>query len=318
VDQAVAAQVLAAVAPTGLEAAETAWRDQERVGREKLRALELGVEKARYKTERARRQYDRVEPENRLVAGELEGRWEEALRQQTEFEERLHEAASAVDELDETERDRLFELGGDLDALWHHPEASAALKKRILRTVIEEIVADIADTPPRVVLAIHWAGGVHTRLEVAKNAPGRHRRCTDRKLVELIAELVKVCDDQAIASILNRLGYRTGAGNNWKESRVRSLRSTHGIPAFDRRGDRPWLTLQAASAVLDVSSHSVRKLIDQGILPAQQVVPHAPWVIERSGLELPGVKAAVTAIKKGRPVPSSDPNQAELPLLSTM
>lgn len=317
VDQAVTAQVLAAVAPAGLEAAETAWREQEQVGREKLRALELAVEKARYEAERAHRQYDRVEPENRLVAGELEARWEEALRRQSELEERLTEAATGFDELGEEERDRLFELARDLDTLWHHPEASAALKKRILRTVIEEIVADIDDAPPRVVLAIHWAGGVHTPLEVTKNASGRHRRCTDRKLVELVAELVKVCDDQAIAAVLNRLGYRTGAGNNWKESRVRSLRSRHGIPAFDRKGDRTWLTLQAASAALGISSPSVRGLIDRGILPAKQVVPHAPWVIEHSGLDLPGVQAAATAIKKGRPVPQSDPRQAKFPLLST-
>ena len=318
VDQSVAASVLAAISPAGIEAAETAWREDHQAGREKLSALELAVEKARYETDRARRQFDRVEPENRLVASELERRWEQALRRQTDLNQRLRQSELEVEEFSEKEREQLLKLGNDLDAVWHHPQASVTLKKRIVRTVLEEIVADIEDDPPRVLLKLHWAGGVHTALEVSKNRPGQHRRCTDRKLVDLVAELVKVCNDRAIAAILNRLGYRTGVGNTWKESRVRSLRGTHSIPAFDSGEERPWLTLEQAATALGVSGATTRRLIKAGILPGRQVITYAPWVIERSSLNLPEVQGAVAAIKKGRRLPSNDPRQGVISLESTM
>lgn len=317
VDEAVAHTVLQAVAPAGAEAAVEAWHQEAQAGREKLRSLELAVEKARYEVERARRQYDLVEPENRLVAAELEGRWEEAIRRHRELEARLREEEDGVERLGEDERERLLELGADLDALWHHPQASARLKKRIVRCVLEEIVVDIQEAPPRVLLTLHWAGGVHTALEVRKNRPGRHRRCTDRAVVELVAELVKVCDDQAITALLNRLGYRTGAGNTWTESRVRGLRSHHGIPAFDRSEGRAWLTAQETAARLGISKASVRRLLKDETLPGRQVIPGAPWVIESESLTLPGVKAAVQAILKGRRPPPCALKQVELPLSST-
>lgn len=186
-----------------------------------------------------------------------------------------------------------------------------------MRCVLEEIVIELDETPPRVLLKLHWAGGAHTALEVPKNRTGRHRRCTDRAVVELVAELVKVCDDQAITAILNRLGYRTGAGNGWTEGRVRSLRSTHRIPAFDRTTHRAWLTLQETARFFGISEASVRRLLRQEMLPGKQVVAGAPWVIERESLELPQVREAVGAIKAGRPAPPRDPGQGELSLSST-
>lgn len=178
--------------------------------------------------------------------------------------------------------------------------------------MIEEIVVDLHEARPRVLLKIHWSGGAHTTLEVQKNHSGRHGRCTDRAVVDLVAELVKVCDDQAITSILNRLG----AGNGWTESRVRSLRSTHRIPPLDRGNERSWLTLREAARHFGISEASVRRLLQQEVLPGKQVVSGAPWVLERENLDLPQVRRAVEAIKAGRSAPSRDPGQGELPLFS--
>jgi hypothetical protein len=151
---------------------------------------------------------------------------------------------------------------------------------------------------------------------VPRNRTGRHRRCTDRDVVEIVRELASTCPDAAIARLLNRLGYRTGAGNTWIESRVTSLRSYHSIPAYgtaERRG----ITLAQAAEALGISTTATRRLIQRGVLSGRQVVRDAPWVIERKSLDLPAVQAAARAIREGRQVPRTHPGQSELPLRTT-
>lgn len=232
-DQAVSSKVLEALQPVGLQASLEAADELTTREDEKRKALELAVEKARYEVGRARRQYDAVDPDNRLVAQELESRWNRALEELRELECRLNALENSEQPLNDRQRRRLLALGSDLDRLWNDPRASTPLKQRILRTVLEEIVVEVQDHPPEAVLHLHWAGGVHTTLRVAKNRKGRTQQCTDRDVVELMRELAKICRDRQIAQILNRLGYRTGSGNTWKEARVRSHRAYHKIPRFD-------------------------------------------------------------------------------------
>jgi len=318
VDRAMAGEVLKALQPVAIEASLAAWEQATVQEDQKQQALLLAVEKARYEAERARRQYDEVDPEYRLVAADLERRWNEALEHLAEKEAQLAAmpGPGAV-VVAEEERERLLDLGADLDRLWSHPKASASLKKRILRTAVKEIVADVSEQPPEVSLRIHWAGGVHTELRVAKNPTGRHSRCTDRKVVDLIRELAEMCDDCRIAWVLNRLGYTTGAGNTWTEPRVRSLRSYQKIPAFDAEVGRSWLTLAESAATLGVSPCFVRRLLKEGALLGRQVVSWAPWRIERADLEGPQVRAAVRALREGRKMPRRVPDQDLLPLLSS-
>lgn len=190
----------------------------------------------------------------------------------------LHSASTAKEQVGDTEEQRLLELGRDLDQLWNHAATTASLKKRLLRTVLEEIVVNLSDDPPRIHMRLHWSGGVHTDLKIAKNTTGRHKRCTDRNVIDLARELAKVCEDKSIAAILNRLGYRTGHDNTWTLSRVRTMRSHYRIPAFNKDESRSWVTLDQAAKELEVGRHLVRGLIRRGTLPAQQVVRCAPWV----------------------------------------
>ncbi len=317
VDQAVVSVVLEALQPAGVEAALDAWQRLSSQEDEAERQLQLAVEKARYEADRAHRQYDAVEPENRIVAAELEKRWNESLSRQRELERKLYQHGASKNPITEEDRERLLELGQDLETLWHHPDAPVDLKKRILRTVLREIVVDVTADPPAVVLHLHWAGGVHTSLKVRKNRPGQHRRTTDREVVDLVRELSHICDDQQTALILNRLGRKTGAGNTWTESRVNSVRRKHQIPTFDRRAPRSWLTLQQTADVLQVSPGFVKRLLSEKILPGRQVVPYAPWVIERASLDLPEVQAAIAARSRGRRRPQSHSGQKVIPLFST-
>jgi hypothetical protein len=306
VDQAVVAAVLEAVQPAGIRAALAGWEQALRQGDEKHQALQLALQKARYEAERARRQYDTVEPENRLVAAELEARWEQSLATVKELEDRLSSHLAAHGELDDRVRGRLLELGKDLRSAWESPSAPVALEKRILRTVIVEIVADVSDDPAEVVLVLHWAGGAHTRLRVPKNATGKHRHCADEKVTDLIRQLARGCDDSAIAAILNKLGHRTGNGNHWIKTRVAALRLRLGVPARSLDKARTWLTLEEAAAELGVAASTVRRLIERKVLPAAQVVACAPWVIERAHLALPEVQEALEQIR-GRRARSKEP-----------
>jgi DNA invertase Pin-like site-specific DNA recombinase len=313
-DQAVAEAILEAIQPVGIQASLDALDQAARQRDEKRSALELSLQKARYEADRARRQYDAVDPANRLVAAELEARWNAALEQVAELEARFREVTPDDVALSPGEAERLLELGRDLRTAWDHPEASPALKKRILRTVLEEIVADVTTDPAEVVLWLHWAGGTHTQLRIPKNQAGRHQRCTDRTVIDLVRELAQVCDDQKITAILNRLGYRTGAGQTWTEGRVRSLRSYHKVPVYRRDEARPWVTMEEAAESLRVSPTVIRRLLKQGTLPGRQVVSGAPWIIAREELSRPEVQAAVQAVREGRRAPRIVAGQGELPL----
>jgi hypothetical protein len=267
------------------------------------------LEKAQYEVQRAKRQYDLVDPENRLVASELETRWNSALQNAAELKARLDKLAEAPS-LTSEQKKRLLELGADLPQLWNDPQTPIELKKQILRTVIEEIVVQSAPESPEHRLQIHWVGGVHSELIVPRNKSGHHGRRADGKVIELVGELVKVCDDKTIAAVLNRLGYRSGQGNSWSGARVSQFRHTHGVSAFEKRED--CMTLEKAAQALGVSHTVVKTLIRKNILRAKQVVAFAPWVIERRDLESPQVQAAVRAGKRGRQIPSIVSGQGEL------
>ena len=164
VDRAVIDQVLDAIQPVGLQAALDAMDAAVHDDETKRHALELALEKTRYEARRAQRQFDAVDPENRLVASELEQRWNQSLAQVTELESRVHALQATSEPVSDHQRERLLGLGTDLHALWQHPAAPVELKKRIVRTVLEEIVVADTDEPPQHVLHLHWKGGVHTEL----------------------------------------------------------------------------------------------------------------------------------------------------------
>lgn len=312
VDRAVVEQVLDAIQPAGIEAALTTMHNALHDDETKRQAVELALEKARYEARRAQRQFDAVDPENRLVASELEQRWNQALAQVAEVEARLDALRARPEPLSARQKDRLLELGSDLRLLWHHAAAPVELKKRILRTVLEDIVVTPSDAPAQHLLHLHWKGGVHTELRVARNGTGQHRRVADDQAVELITELSKICDDKTIAVVLNRLGYRTGTGKTWRVHHVSNVRYCRRLPNY--RHDGTWLPLETAARELGVSNTVIKNLIADGVLPATQVVACAPWVIERVDLQRPAVQARIQAVHDGRKLPRPIRGQNDLPL----
>src|SRR5881296_3961121 len=315
VDEANEREILRVLRPCSIEAAlatSTAATDEVDAQR---RAVDLELREARYEAERARRQYDVVEPEHRLVAETLERRWNTALARVQTLEDRLVALDASAAATTPPDRAKLLQLAEDFPRVWSGAATDMRLKKRIVRLLIEEIVVSGIDrATPQLVLIIHWKGGKHTRLVIPRNRKGHHRYVTDRAIVDVVRELARAQPDQHIARVLNRLGYRTGAGHAWTPSRVASLRSHRHIPAFDRSVDRSaLLTMADAATLLDVSPTTVRRMITTGLLPATQPVLYAPWAIRREDLELETVRRTVAAIKRGGALPQT-PSAGQLSL----
>ena len=304
VDDAIEEALLQVVGPGAIEAAiqaqaeAAARRDQVR------EALLRDLEAARYAVDRAFRQYDAIDPANRLVAAELEARWDTALSRQAEIENKIaiHDAAAIP--IQNTTSISFATLAQDLQAVWNAPTTDARLKKRIVRTLIHEVIADIdaeaASGSGEIGLVIHWVGGVHTDLRLPRRRRGQ-RNSTPVETVEAIRQLTLIANDDLIAGILNRNGLRTGNGNRWTRERVCSLRSHRKIPAFcpAPNGVESWLNLTKASALLDITPKTLRLAVIAGEIDALHPLPDGPWLFKRSDLqEMPG--QSITARAKNR------------------
>jgi DNA invertase Pin-like site-specific DNA recombinase len=283
IDSAVGAEVLRVLKPLGIEAAVKAIETQTGRTSAAQRQLELSLQQARYEAAHARRQYDAVDPANRLVAAELERRWNDALQTVHRIE---CEIASIVairpPPLGERERQELMRLGADLDLAWSHPAATAATRKRILRAVLNEIV--VRKEGPAINMVVHWRGGDHTALQVKLrlNAAGRHHWPPPEDTIALVRQLARLMPDRQIARLLNRSGKLTGYGNGWTEQRVRGFRNHHGIAVY-RDGewtDRGEITLDAAAQLVGVAKMTALRMIRRGDLQGRQACKGAPWVIK--------------------------------------
>ena len=308
VDAAVSAEVLRAISPLGIDAALQLIADREQASGERLRQSEMALQQARYEVTHARRQYDAVDPDNRLVASELERRWN-GLAAAAWFEEQIRSLQNEQPRvLCDDERATLLALADDLPRLWNHPSASNETRKRILRTVLKEIIVTVEASRLRLVL--HWQGGDHTRLEVAKNRTGQNRWKTDVETVQLVRDLARILPDHSIAPLLNRLGIRSAKGRGWTQLRVRNFRGTHQIAVYrdGERAERHELVLHETASRLGVHKMTVIRLIRDGVLPARQVCVGAPYVIREDDLDRPAVRRALA---NGRAV-SPDPRQERM------
>jgi excisionase family DNA binding protein len=309
IDAAVSAEVLDAISPLAIDAALQLIADRKRAGTERLRQSELALQQAHYEETHARRQYDAIDPDNRLVAGELERRWNNRLAVVARLEEQIRNLQNEQPRaLHDDERATLLALADDLPQLWNHPTASNETRKRILRAVLEEIIVTVeAD---RLRLVLHWQGGDHTRLEVAKNRTGQNRWKTDIETVQLVRELARILPDHSIAPLLNRLGIRSAKGQSWTQLRVRNFRGVHQISVYrdGERTQRHELILHEAASLLGVHKMTVVRLIRDGLLPARQACVGAPYVIREDDLDRPALQRALA---NGRAV-SPDPQQETL------
>jgi hypothetical protein len=220
--------------------------------------------------------YEAVDPDQRLVAAELEARWNTALQKVRELEQKLEAFDRGLQHVPLPSKELLVSLAQDLPAVWNAPSTDMRLKQRIIRMLIEEIVADVDESRRDIVLLMHWAGGRHSELRLKKRELGQHRRCTSVEAVEVVRQMAGRFADELIAATLNRLGMRTGMDNTWDKDRVYSLRHYQKLPDFDPQLPRTRATLREAAQRLHVSEASVRRLIVE-----KRSRPRKSWPMHR-------------------------------------
>lgn len=295
-DEAVAQEVLRALEPQALEVAVCAHELLVRDADERVRALELELQQARYEADLAARRYEAVDPAKRLVAAELEARWNAALERVARDERAVEQHQASRLQSAPVPLEMLVSLADDLVAVWNDPAADMRIKQRIMRILIEEIVADVDRDTNEIVLLVHWTGGRHSEMRVPKNKPGHTSRWSDPDAVKVIRAMAGAWSDRDVALTLNRLGLRTGTGQTWTHTRVCSMRHRMELPAYNSAGnERTSVTLEQAAAYLGVSTTSVRRLIQQKVVAAIQVIRGAPFQIRREDLESPEVTRAIEA-----------------------
>lgn len=287
IDAAIANEVLRVLKPLGIEAAVKAIETQSSETTAGERQQELSLQQARYEATHARRQYDAVDPANRLVAAELERRWNEALQAVARIEAEIAATvARRPPPMGEPERKQLMALGADLERAWLHPAATPATRKRILRAALSEVIVRRDGAIIHAVL--HWQGGDHTELKVKQrlNASGRHNPRIPDGTIALMRELARLMPDRQIALLLNRIKVTTGSGNAWTQVRVRGFRHHHEIAGF-RDGEwaeRGEITLEVAAKIVGVCSMTALRMLRRGTITGRQVCPGAPWVIKAEDL----------------------------------
>jgi hypothetical protein len=132
--------------------------------------------------------------------------------------------------------------------------------------LIVDIVADVDETAREVMLTIHWHGGQHSQLRIRKPKTGEHGCSTSDEALAIVRSMASRWSDQDIAASLNRMGLRTGQGKTWTAHRVSSIRRVRDIHAYrSAEKDGEWLTMFEAAKLLGVTSHAIRRLINDQI-----------------------------------------------------
>jgi DNA invertase Pin-like site-specific DNA recombinase len=232
VDELIARQVLLALEPAAVELALEAETEIQREQDRLEKHWQQELERARYKTQRARRQYDAVEPENRLVARELERHWEQALLAERKAQEEYERfQLSHPKDLSAADRQRILSLSTDIPALWKSSSTSVADRQEIIRQLVEKVVVQAHGKTEVVDLTIHWIGGYRSQHEVCRSV-ARYADLRDHD--RLIARLKDLRDAghtaEEIAKQLNAEGFHSPhRGHAFTAGTVRSMLSRQGL-----------------------------------------------------------------------------------------
>jgi hypothetical protein len=278
--------VFAVLEPAALAATAKALDEAESLHAKRLSAFELAVERARFEADRARRQFDAVEPENRLVARTLEAAYEQALVAQRRSEADLGiQRSRRPTRLTSDELAWVARAGADLRAVFEAPSTSYRERKQLLRAIVAEVVVTVRKDDREADLRIIWEGGASTELVMKLNKAGGHFRATDEDTVDLVRRLAAHYDDARIAVILARQHRRTGTGLPFTKNRVKSLRVSKEIPAFcpetvtPEDDDVVVVGITGAEQILRVSRVTIYRWLREGFIAGEQVTPGGPWRI---------------------------------------
>ncbi len=299
VDRRLGEYIVEAISELGVAASLEAAKRLDSAEQERLAARRRQLEQAEYEALRAGEQYDEADPRNRLVAAELEQRWNAKLEVVQRCKAELAALSEQPKPLTAQEHQQLTEMGSHFGDVWHNDDCPMELKKKIARTVIEEVLVDLDEQSDRLQLVVHWKGGCHTSFEMEKPRSGVGRKTSqeDREIIARMAE--RGYGDDQIARVLTKLGRRTAKDKRYNQQRVATVRRTYKISGQKRaRRDPDILTLAEAAKHSGVSDTTIARLVERGLLRNDQVVPWAPWEIRRSDLESEPVHGILEHLKQ--------------------
>ena len=310
IDALVAAQVLLALEPAALELSLRAIEDVEKDRARLHRHWKQQLERARYESQRAERQYQAIEPEHRLVARTLERRWEEALNTQRQLEEEYDRfIREQPRQLSADERARILVLSRDIPALWNAAGTSAGDRKEIIRLLVERVVVQVRQDSEYVESTIHWRGGFVSQHQVVRPV----LRFEQLRDYEQLKDRVVRCRGEGdtavqIAAKLNSEGFRTPkARREYTKYTVQNLIARLGLAnekaADGVRGPNEWW-LAELSRELGVTEGKLRSWAVRGWLHARQTAKLGLWIVWADGQERRRLKRLKVRSKRGVAPPS--------------
>lgn len=286
-------EMFAVLAPAALAATAQALAEADANYQRHLAVFELAVERARYEADRALRQFDNVEPENRLVARTLEKALEAKLAAVRAAENDLtaQRARRPVGLTDE-ELAWIATAGADIRAIFDAPTTAVRERKQLIRAVIAEIGLTVHRQRRVADLRIIWQGGAVTEISMPMTKAGAHLRVTDEQTITLVRRLAQHYNDQTIAAILSKQKRRTATGLPFTRARVATLRAGHNIHVYQPPTepdvapddeDGVVVTITEAEKILAVSKETLYRWIRDGFITAEQITggrtlahPHRP------------------------------------------
>jgi DNA invertase Pin-like site-specific DNA recombinase len=307
-DAAVAQQCLAALEPDKVALALATLEQVEREAQALQRHWQLRLERARYEVERARRQYNAVEPEHRLVARSLERQWEERLRAVEELEQAYQRwSIQQPVALTDSDRQAILALSADLPSVWQAVTTTNADRKRLLRLVIHSILVDTKREPGRVWYQINWQTGATSEhgfiRKVLRYEDYPQLETLQRRLEQLHAAGQI---DAEIAANLNAEGFRTARGGYFKGGTVWLLRQHCQIPSAKENGnqDNPsrWAdgtySVAGVAEAVGVIPGTVYKWLRQDRLKGGQIAKGMPWKISITPPEIASWREYVNGVRR--------------------
>ncbi|MFM0674537.1 recombinase zinc beta ribbon domain-containing protein [Paraburkholderia sediminicola] len=278
-DNAIGEAVLTTLQPAELKLAVTALNELEQRDRAIMRQWDMRIERAGYEVALAERRYQECDPANRLVAGTLECRWNDAMLRleaiRTEAAQfKSQKARVATSE----QKAQVLALARNLPRLWRASTTSAKDRKRMLRLLIRDITVEKLSTTRQAVLHIRWQGSACTDITVDLPKPAADAMRYPTAFVERVRVLSQHLPDRQIVAHLNQEGLRSASGKSFTLEMVKWIRYRYEIEATCfRRPDE--LTVQQLARQLGISAHVVYYWIERHVVQARKLDGRGPWWI---------------------------------------
>ena len=309
-DPQIAYILLEALAPDRIDIAVAALEETDTHKRQLERQWALRRERARYEAERARRQYDAVEPENRLVARSLEKAWEDKLRAAEAVEQDYqHWRQDEPVELAEQDYQALQEMAENLPAIWTSASTTWADRKSILRLVIKDVILDAKRKVGEVWFRIIWQTGVASEHCYRRPVQSYDNHADRDKLRQRIVELSRQGKmDKQIAAELNADNFISARGMPFNSDAVFLLRKRWGIACAMINGvafnPRQWpdktYSVQGTAELLGVTPQTVFKYLAKGFLQGTQLAKGQPWKITLTDDQIASLRARVKRNRRSK------------------